>query len=680
MSCPGDNYIVPGANPCAGGGGGGVAGVASLNAQTGVVNIVPSDGTIVVTSGGGQIGLSAVLGGNVVTTLNGIIDDVNITSSNGSVTITPDLVAKTVNLSVASATPATVTNITGSGIATVTNAGTVFNVDVPAPTPTVTNILGSGEATVTNAGSVFTVAVPTPPSATVTNITGSGIANVTSAGSVFNVEVPAPPSPTVTNITGSGVANVTSASGVFNVDVPTPPSATVTNITGSGIANVTSSGTDFNVDVPTPSVTNITGSGIATVSNASGVFNVDVPGPAIIDVTASGIAVRTESGGIINIDVPAPPSATVTNITGSGIANVTSSGTDFNVDVPAGVASLKTLLGAIDLVSSDSSIAINADGGTNSIDLTIVGTPPVSGVTSVNGVDGIMNITCADGSLVITPDTGAKTVDITLGKQPVSPANFHVASFSRFTNSATNWTYIHNFANYDHIAMTLEPVNNLQPNYQVQVTIPSILNNAVQVNIIKSQESCQIRFYGFDGTVTPPDPTGLGFNFDITISTQYFTPLTPVDKDINISPYGPLTTTLDESGLNVISLATLTLPSDYAYMNNPSGVNVTLTYCGSFTATRSGRITYGLRDGLLLVPGPGVVADTGFYNTGDVIDYGSTLDGTYTVNDPGFVIDELNYSRLPYVYGYNYQTGSSGVTENITDMGIEINLKYIAWE
>jgi hypothetical protein len=621
MSCPGDNYIVPGANPCAGGGGGGVAGVASLNAQTGVVNIVPSDGTIVVTSGGGQIGLSAVLGGNIVTTLNGAIDDVNIVSSDSSVTITPNIVAKTINLQ-----------------------------------------------------------VPPPPSASVTNITGSGIANVTNAGSVFNVEVPAPPSPTVTNITGSGVANVTSAGSVFNVEVPTPPSATVTNITGSGIANVTSSGTDFNVDVPTPSVTNITGSGIATVSNASGVFNVDVPGPAIIDVTASGIAVRTESGGVINIDVPAPPSPPVNDITGSGIANVTSAGGIYNVDVPGGVTSLKTLLGVIDLTSSDSSIAINADGGTNSIDLTIVGTPPVSGVTSVNGVDGVMNITCADGSLVITPDTGAKTVDITLGKQPVSPANFHVASFSRFTNSATNWTYIHNFANYDHIAMTLEPVNNLQPNYQVQVTIPSILNNAVQVNIIKSQESCQIRFYGFDGTVTPPDPTGLGFNFDITISTQYFTPLNPVDKDINISPYGPLTTTLDESGLNVISLATLTLPSDYAYMNNPSGVNVTLTYCGSFTATRSGRITYGLRDGLLLVPGPGVVADTGFYNTGDVIDYGSTLDGTYTVNDPGFVIDELNYSRLPYVYGYNYQTGSSGVTENITDMGIEINLKYIAWE
>jgi len=81
MSCPGDNYIVPGANPCAGGGGGGVAGVASLNSQTGTVNIVPSNGTIVVTQGGGQIGLSAVLGGNVVTTLNGIIDDVTITGS-----------------------------------------------------------------------------------------------------------------------------------------------------------------------------------------------------------------------------------------------------------------------------------------------------------------------------------------------------------------------------------------------------------------------------------------------------------------------------------------------------------------------------------------------------------------------------------------------------------------------
>jgi len=49
MSC-GANYIVPGADPC--GGGGGLVGVLSLNSLQGDINITSSDGTLVVTAPG----------------------------------------------------------------------------------------------------------------------------------------------------------------------------------------------------------------------------------------------------------------------------------------------------------------------------------------------------------------------------------------------------------------------------------------------------------------------------------------------------------------------------------------------------------------------------------------------------------------------------------------------------
>lgn len=49
MSC-GANYIVPGADPC--GGGGGLVGVLSLNSLQGAINITSSDGSLLVTAPG----------------------------------------------------------------------------------------------------------------------------------------------------------------------------------------------------------------------------------------------------------------------------------------------------------------------------------------------------------------------------------------------------------------------------------------------------------------------------------------------------------------------------------------------------------------------------------------------------------------------------------------------------
>jgi hypothetical protein len=60
MSCAGNNYIVPGADPCSGGGGGGGgSGVNTLNALTGDITIVGSP-QITVTPSGTDVNLAFV--------------------------------------------------------------------------------------------------------------------------------------------------------------------------------------------------------------------------------------------------------------------------------------------------------------------------------------------------------------------------------------------------------------------------------------------------------------------------------------------------------------------------------------------------------------------------------------------------------------------------------------------
>jgi hypothetical protein len=55
MSCPGDLYVVPGAAPCAGGGGG----VTSLQGITGAVNLASADGSVQYAVGGQNLDISA---------------------------------------------------------------------------------------------------------------------------------------------------------------------------------------------------------------------------------------------------------------------------------------------------------------------------------------------------------------------------------------------------------------------------------------------------------------------------------------------------------------------------------------------------------------------------------------------------------------------------------------------
>jgi len=57
MSCPGDLYVVPGANPCGSGGGG----VTSLQGITGAVNLTSTDGTVQFSVGGNNLNIDAPL-------------------------------------------------------------------------------------------------------------------------------------------------------------------------------------------------------------------------------------------------------------------------------------------------------------------------------------------------------------------------------------------------------------------------------------------------------------------------------------------------------------------------------------------------------------------------------------------------------------------------------------------
>jgi len=57
MSCPGDLYVVPGANPCGGGGGG----VASLQGITGAINLTSTDSSVQYAVGGQNLDISAPL-------------------------------------------------------------------------------------------------------------------------------------------------------------------------------------------------------------------------------------------------------------------------------------------------------------------------------------------------------------------------------------------------------------------------------------------------------------------------------------------------------------------------------------------------------------------------------------------------------------------------------------------
>jgi len=83
MSCPGDNYVVPGANPCAGGGGA-AAGVNTLQSLSGDINFQSTGDTVSITTVGNNVNLESV---GSVYSVEGLTGDVTFSSNNGSITI-----------------------------------------------------------------------------------------------------------------------------------------------------------------------------------------------------------------------------------------------------------------------------------------------------------------------------------------------------------------------------------------------------------------------------------------------------------------------------------------------------------------------------------------------------------------------------------------------------------------
>ena len=191
MSCGGDNFIVPGANPCNNGGGGGVAGVTSLNGFQNNVSITAADASIGVSNQGGNIVLSAS-GLQAVNSLNGLSGSLNIINGtntsvivNGTdISINVPTIVNSVNTVVGSLT------LTGTGATTVSNVGTAFTVNTPISVNSLNTrtgaltIAGANDTSVTNIGNAFTVSTTVPVK---TLLQGSGIALTNNGSGSFTI-------------------------------------------------------------------------------------------------------------------------------------------------------------------------------------------------------------------------------------------------------------------------------------------------------------------------------------------------------------------------------------------------------------------------------------------------------------------------------------------------------------
>jgi len=260
MSCPGDNWVVPGANPCNNGSGG----VQSVGAGT--TNV-----TITGTASNPLVNVSN-LGG--VTQVEGQTGNVNLNGV-GMTIVGASPVAGDITFT------ATVQNITASGSATVSQ-----------PTP-----------------GTFNIAVPT---ASVSNITGTGAANVTQpTAGTYNIAVPIA---NVTNIVSGGGIGIVNTSGTYQL---TP---VVQNVTASGSAVVSNPATGtFNINVPVATVQNVTaGAGVTVTNPTTGTFQV---ASVVQNVTAgTGITVTNPTAGTYQISASSSSGA-ADNSTFNPVAN-----------------------------------------------------------------------------------------------------------------------------------------------------------------------------------------------------------------------------------------------------------------------------------------------------------------------------------------------------------------------
>ncbi len=456
MSCPGDNYPVPGANPCGGGGG---SGVQSVGAGTPNVTITgtATNPLINVTNVGG------------VTQIEGQIGNVNI---NG------------IGLTVAGGVPvlgditltADVQNITGSGAAIVTEPtpGT-FNIAVPSAL--VNNITQGAGITVTQpTAGVYNIA------SVVQNVTGTGGAVVTQpTPGTFQVNAPLVSVNGLTglvNITADGISQIEMNPGTNNINIATQglkslsPGLNVDDVTLTSINNsvtITSAGTgtiDLAVAPINVGVTsfnsfagpiNVVGSGIISVYNysssnivigAQGVTSLN-PGGNIDTVTLvsndSTVNITNPSAGIINLAVPTPapvpplgsPNINVTGNTVSLAYDTTTAG-KFSVQGPIGI-------GYTIAAGSTANFIITLGEALSYAFLTQKGINPLQGFFCVNfniGMRTLLNANTNPGARLNiylknkNAGIGSSTQDLILattnyqaGFEPTVYCNFFLGSF-----------------------------------------------------------------------------------------------------------------------------------------------------------------------------------------------------------------------------------------------------------
>ena len=97
MSCPGGNYVVPGADPCAGGGGGAIQ---SINGLVGAITVDSSDSTLNVAA---TSATNITITNPNIISLNGALGIATLTSTDDSITVTNT--GDNINLSVAGGGP-----------------------------------------------------------------------------------------------------------------------------------------------------------------------------------------------------------------------------------------------------------------------------------------------------------------------------------------------------------------------------------------------------------------------------------------------------------------------------------------------------------------------------------------------------------------------------------------------
>jgi hypothetical protein len=281
MSCPGDNYVVPGANPCDQNNNQGGGNVESIIAGDGII-IDPINGL-------GNVTINAVA---AVDTISGLIGNVGVISDNGTITIS--------------------------------NIGNSINFDVTNPPPVTSLIAGTGITLSPESGlGNVTINANAPPSPPVTLlIAGTNIVldPISGLGAVTINALDAPPAPVTSLVAGTGITlSPTSGLGnvTINASVPSVYSAQYYKTTAQ---NLTSGNTDITFDGT--SAWNLTG-GYITHTNGTTDFTVVQSGVYQLEFNATilinnGTWPNTSNKNIA-IDITRPSLAEQTVLTNSAL-------------------------------------------------------------------------------------------------------------------------------------------------------------------------------------------------------------------------------------------------------------------------------------------------------------------------------------------------------------------------